>query len=128
MEVTDGRRKANENREWESQALVVWIKEYLERQDWNQSKFARAAGIDTSVLSRWLQGRRPRPELVRRMAKGLGVDEEDLLVRAGYRGQTTEETTPEQATLIAKLRQVHLTPDRFRILESLLDYMRQCDP
>lgn len=112
----------------ETQPLLDWIEEYRRRRGWNYSEFARAAGVEPSVLSRWFNGRvRPRTEVLRRMAQRLGVDEEELYVLAGYR-QTMSEEDPATATLVAKLRLVPMTPDRFRILEVLLDELRQTDP
>jgi transcriptional regulator with XRE-family HTH domain len=104
--------------------FLAWIEEYKRRKGWNSAEFAKEAGVDHSVLSRWRDGRRrPRPEVLERMATKLGVDREELLRLAGY-GLGGPERSQEHAELIAKLEQVQLSPDRFRILEALLDYMR----
>lgn len=107
--------------------LLDWIEDYRRRHGWNYSEFARAAGVDHSILSRWLQGtRRPRPEVLHRMAERLGADADELLHLAGYRARRGEDTA-EVAMLTAKLRQVRMTPDRYRLLGSLLDEMRRGD-
>jgi transcriptional regulator with XRE-family HTH domain len=105
-----------------------FIQEYSRRKGWNQREFAEAAGVDSSVVGRWLRGRIPRPDMIRRMAGHLAGDYNVLLAIAGYRDETDEDLTPEQAELIAKIRQIRLSKDRFLILDAMLDDMRRRDP
>ena len=97
--------------------------------DWNQAEFAQAVGVDHSVVSRWRNGERtPSPAMVQHIAQTLGVDEDDLLHLAGYRHGSPSEVTPEQADLIAKIRQIHWTRDRYLAVDALLENLRQRDP
>lgn len=111
----------------ETRPLLEWIDAYRKRRSWNYTEFGRAAGIDPSVLSRWFGGARPRPEMLTRMAEHLGEDRNELMNLAGYVTGPREDS-PEVITLVSLLRQVEMTPDRFRILETLLDDLRRRDP
>ncbi|MCA9862281.1 MAG: helix-turn-helix transcriptional regulator, partial [Thermomicrobiales bacterium] len=86
--------------------------------------FARATGVDVSMISRWLHGRRPDPASLERVAETLGLDQDALLAQAGYR-QPPRHDDPRIATLVAKVRQVEWTPERFLIVDALLDDLRQ---
>jgi hypothetical protein len=46
----------------------AWMLEEMRRREWRQADFARAAGVDVSMVSRWLQGRRPDPATLERVA------------------------------------------------------------
>jgi transcriptional regulator with XRE-family HTH domain len=97
--------------------------------DWNQSEFAQAVGVDHSVVSRWLKGdRAPSPAMVQHIAQTLGVDEDELLHLAGYRRGAPREVSPELADLMAKIRQIYWTRDRYLAVDALLENLRQRDP
>jgi transcriptional regulator with XRE-family HTH domain len=101
----------------------------LRLRDWNQSEFAQAVGVDHSVVSRWLKGdRTPSPAMVQHIAQTLGVDEDDLLQLAGYRHGPPSEVIPELADLMAKIRQIYWTRDRYLAVDALLENLRQRDP
>ncbi len=102
-----------------------WMLEEMRRREWRQADFARAAGVDVSMVSRWLQGRRPDPESLARVAGTLGVDLDVLLTLAGHRPRALRDDDPRVATLVAKVRQVTWTPERFLIVDALLDDLRQ---
>lgn len=101
-----------------------WLRQELTQRSWRQADFARATGVDVSMVSRWLQGRRPDPASLERVAETLGLDLDGLLAMAGYR-QRRREDDPRAATLMAKVRQVEWTPERFLIVDALLDDLRQ---
>ena len=103
----------------------AWMLEEMRRREWRQADFARAAGIDVSMVSRWLQGRRPDPASLERVASALGVDLDALLTLAGYRPRSPRDDDPRVASLVAKVRQVTWTPERFLIVDALLDDLRQ---
>src|SRR4051794_10303680 len=97
--------------------------------DWNQTEFAQAVGVDHSVVSRWITGdRTPSAAMVQHIAQTLGVDEDDLLQWAGYRQGSSREMSPEQADLMAKIRQIRWTRDRYLAVDALLENLRQRDP
>jgi len=99
--------------------------EEMRRREWRQADFARAADIDVSMVSRWLQGRRPDPASLERVASALGVDLDALLTLAGHRPRSPRDDDPRVASLVAKVRQVTWTPERFLIVDALLDDLRQ---
>jgi transcriptional regulator with XRE-family HTH domain len=100
------------------------MQEEMRRRDWRQADFARAAGVDVSMVSRWLHGRRPDPASLERVAGALGVDIDMLLTLAGHRPRSPRDDDPRVAALIAKVRQITWTPERFLIVDALLDDLR----
>ncbi len=102
----------------------AWMRDEMRRRAWRQADFARAVEIDVSMVSRWLQGRRPDPASLERVAGALGVDLDALLTLAGHRPRTPRDDDPRVATLVAKVRQVTWTPERFLIVDALLDDLR----
>lgn len=105
-------------------AFAAWLRQELTQRGWRQADFARATGVDVSMISRWLHGRRPDPASLERVAETLGLDQDALLAQAGYR-QPPRHDDPRIATLVAKVRQVEWTPERFLIVDALLDDLRQ---
>jgi transcriptional regulator with XRE-family HTH domain len=103
----------------------LWVREELRRREWRQADFARAAGIDVSMVSRWLHGRRPDPASLERVAAALGVDLDLLLTLAGHRPPAPRDDEPRTAMLVAKVRQIDWTPERFLIVDALLDDLRR---
>ena len=101
-----------------------WLQEELRRREWRQADFAREVGIDVSMVSRWLNGRRPDPASLERVAVALGVDLDALLTLAGHRPQSPRDDDPWVAALVAKVRQVQWTAERFLIVDALLDDLR----
>lgn len=101
-----------------------WLRQELMQRGWRQADFARATGVDVSMISRWLHGRRPDPGSLERVAETLGLDLDGLLSMAGYR-QRPRDDDPRVATLMAKVRQVEWTPERFLIVDALLEDLRQ---
>lgn len=101
-----------------------WLRQELTRRGWRQADFARATGVDVSMISRWMHGRRPDPASLERVSETLGLDLDGLLAMAGYR-QRPRNDDPRVATLAAKVRQVEWTPERFLIVDALLEDLRQ---
>lgn len=110
--------------EQRASAFPAWLRQELTQRGWRQADFARATGVDVSMISRWLHGRRPDPASLERVAETLGLDLDGLLSMAGYRQQPRNDD-PRIATLVAKVRQVEWTPERFLIVDALLEDMRQ---
>lgn len=105
-----------------------WVQEEMRRREWRQADFARAVGVDVSMVSRWLRGRRPDPGSLERVATALGVDLDALLTLAGHRPPSPRDDDPRVAALVAKVRQVRWTPERFLIVDALLDDLRRRSP
>lgn len=105
-------------------SFIEWMQEEMRRREWRQADFARAADVDVSMVSRWLHGRRPDPASLERVAAALGVDFDALLTLAGHRPRSPRDDDPRVAALVAKVRQVTWTPERFLIVDALLDDLR----
>lgn len=105
-------------------SYMEWMLEEMRRREWRQADFARASGIDVSMVSRWLHGRRPDPASLERVAAALGADLDALLMLAGHRRRAARDDDPRVASLVAKVRQVTWTPERFLIVDALLDDLR----
>jgi transcriptional regulator with XRE-family HTH domain len=102
-----------------------WMRQEMARREWRQADFARAAEVDVSMISRWLRGRRPDPASLERIAAALGVDGDALLTLAGHRPPSPQDDDPWVATLVTKVRQVRWTPERFLLVEAMLDDLRR---
>lgn len=116
--------KADAQVEQRASDFPEWLRQELTQRGWRQADFARATGVDVSMISRWLHGRRPDPASLERIAETLGLDLDGLLSMAGYR-QPRRNDDPRVATLMAKVRQVEWTPERFLIVDALLEDLRQ---
>lgn len=109
----------------EASSYKDWMLAEMRRREWRQADFARAAGVDVSMVSRWLNGRRPDPASLERVAAALGVDLDGLLTLAGHRPRSSRDDDPWTATLVAKVRQVRWTAERFLIVDAMLDDLRR---
>lgn len=112
----------------ENRELREFIHEQMRVRGWNYAEFARAVGVDGSVVSRWIRDRKPEPEKVQRMAVALGVDFDHLMTIVGHRPPTRAEVSPEHAALIEKIQQMTLSKERYLILDTLLEDLRRRDP
>ncbi len=68
-----------------SAILRLFLKRQLQQRGLSMRRLARLAGVDHSMISKVLQGkRRAYPDFLRAVAPHLGVPYEDLLVLAGF--------------------------------------------
>jgi transcriptional regulator with XRE-family HTH domain len=112
-----------------NQAVVDFIHEQMQLRGWKYyAEFARAVGTDGAVVARWLRDRTPSPAMTRQMAQRLGVDQDWLLALVGHREPQPGDETPEQAALIAKIRQISFDRDRYLTLDALLEDWRKREP
>jgi transcriptional regulator with XRE-family HTH domain len=108
-----------------SMTFADYLRQEMEWREWSQSKLAREINQAPSLVSRWLRGQRPASDSVRNIAAALGVSEEWLLSLAGYLSAPAEDDDPRRAALIAKVRLIDLTEDRYALLDALLEAMRR---
>lgn len=123
-------------------AWPVYLRQAIPRQGYaNPTEFARAAGISSSVVSRWLNGQvRPDVPLLERVAPYLGA-KLSTLVRIAYpeidEGLAVEEAPnvhPLAAELARRLGpQSTLTADEQELLARVVDsvlssYRRRATP
>jgi transcriptional regulator with XRE-family HTH domain len=123
-------RRAENRSLWVDKPLQLAIREELERREWSISDLGRAIDSQPSLISRWMQGQRPNPESLERIASALALDVRKLMVLAGHLPPSTE--SGEEDTHIAKMlttmRQITWNDERRLMLLTLLDWMRDNEP
>jgi len=66
------------------ETFSLWLQGWMDRLGWDQSEMARRAGVTRATINRVLsETRRPGPATCAAIAKALGVDDEEVLQRAG---------------------------------------------
>jgi len=116
------------------EAFREWFRVELRRREWNMSDFARRSGwpdgpnaADPAVVAKWMRGeRKPSPESCDLIADVLGADLDEVLALNGHRPRDAADD-PRVADLVAKLRRVRMTDERYELVEALLDRMRRLD-
>ncbi len=98
--------------------------DYLARQlamrGMNRSQAGTRLGVTRSMVSQWVNNHRvPKPENVERLAALLGVDNDELLVRAGHRRRVDTDMHPARSELLEMARQLPLEE-----AETAIDFMR----
>jgi transcriptional regulator with XRE-family HTH domain len=110
------------------------IREELDRREWSISDLGRAIGSQPSLISRWMQGQRPNPESLDRIASVLALDVRKLMVLAGHLPPDPEPTDENVSLmpLFLTLRRIegagHLNEERVLMLRTLLDWMLDTAP
>lgn len=114
-----------------AQNMAQWLRDRLRARDWNGSDLARALGVNTSTVSRWLRGvQPPAPTYCDRIADVFGVDADLVLTLAGHR-PATEPLKPDdpRVRIISLLKRADLGYGRAEGLEAMLqdwiDFDRQ---
>lgn len=66
-----------------------WLREQIERREWQQADFAREGRFTTASVSRWINNEQlPTPQSCLRIASTLGVDDDIVLRAAGHKPAT----------------------------------------
>jgi transcriptional regulator with XRE-family HTH domain len=123
-------RRAENRSLWVDKPLQLAIREELERREWSISDLGRAIDSQPSLISRWMQGQRPNPESLERIASALALDVRKLMVLAGHLPPSTEsgEEDPSLAKMFTTMRQITWNDERRLMLLTLLDWMRDNEP
>jgi transcriptional regulator with XRE-family HTH domain len=127
-------QKRAENRSlWVDKPLQLTIRNELERRDWSISDLGRAIDSQPSLISRWMQGQRPNPESLERIARQLDLDVRTLMRLAGHLPPDVDGEEDEVlAPLVLMLRKVkeegHLSEDRQNMLRMVLVWMLDTEP
>jgi transcriptional regulator with XRE-family HTH domain len=127
----NGGRRRPENRSlWVNEPLQLAIRDELDRREWSISDLGRAIGSQPSLVSRWMQGQRPNPESLDRIARVLGLDVRRLMVLAGHLPPEANPTDEDErmTRLLATLSQITWNDERYLMLLTLLDWMRDNEP
>jgi transcriptional regulator with XRE-family HTH domain len=110
------------------------IRNELDRREWSISDLGRAIGSQPSLISRWMQGQRPNPVSLDRIASVLALDVRKLMVLAGHLPPDPEpnEESASVMPLFLTLRRIegagHLNKERILMLRTLLDWMLDTAP
>lgn len=94
-----------------------WILSRLIEKNWSQADLARESGLTRSAISKYMQGRIPDEEALRKIAKALKVSPEEVFRRAGLLPPLVEDPWAEKMN--HKINQ--LTGQRRELAERLLD-------
>jgi len=122
--------------EREPKSVAEWLKQVCEKERLSLREAAQRTGLSHSTIREVLNGARPSPETVRKLAQGFAGDgayqrsvlEDKLLILAGYRtGQPQRELTGPLAELIDKVSEFSEPQVRLmaRFAEFLADIERE---
>jgi transcriptional regulator with XRE-family HTH domain len=68
------------------ETFAEWLQREMDRRGWDQAETARKAGVTRATINRALsETRRPGTRTCMGIAKAFGVDEDEVLSRAGHR-------------------------------------------
>lgn len=86
--------------------FAKWIKRWLSREGMSQAQLARRAGLSVTTLSAYVTARNlPKADAVSRLAEGMGLPVEDVLVAAGFEVTPTG-GSPNRLRLLALAERV----------------------
>ncbi len=103
-----------------------WLLDQLKEKDWTQADLSRASGLTSAAISKYINGRTPDEDAVRKIAKALKLPPEFVFEKAGKLP-----SKPELSTIKRKL--AHLAeslPDSdveiaIALLEQRSEYYRK---
>src|SRR5687768_15256517 len=93
-------------------AFGAWLAREIKRAGMNQKEFADAAGVGTSTVSRWINGRVPDAQYCDLIADALQLDIDDVLARAGYRPREVSNRDELKRRLIVLIERADLGEGR----------------
>ncbi len=100
----------------------AWFAGQLKRREWNQSDAARRMGIQPSVVSHWISGKRvPSPQSCDLISDAFGVPVDLVLELAGHRPAPLP-VDPESpvALITALVERIKWNADRQAVVEGIL--------
>ena len=110
--------------DWLREGFPLWLQGCLQERNWSITDLARAMGVQTSLISRWMAGKqKPTAESAGRIAEVLQVSVDEVLTAAGLRLSPGPGEDPRRAELMMKLGSVELTRERYLTLNALLNLM-----
>jgi transcriptional regulator with XRE-family HTH domain len=110
--------------DWLHEGFPLWLQGRLQEREWSITDLARAMGVQTSLISRWMAGRqKPTAESANRIAEVLQISVDEVLTEAGLRPVLVTDEDPRRAELVMKLGLVELTTERYLTLNALLSLM-----
>lgn len=124
-------RRAENQSLWKvNDPLQKMILAELDRREWSISDLGRAIRSQPSLVSRWMQGQRPSPESLDRIASVLDLDLHKMMVHAGHLppemlGADEDE---DLARMFTTMRKITWNEERRDMLFTLLAWMRENEP
>lgn len=107
---------------WQSTPLNDVLRAEMKRQGLTSADLGRMIGAQSSLISRWMQGRRPNPESLVLTADALGLDLLELLVLAEYiPAKYHSKRQPRLQAIVSKLDSINWTKERLRMIEALVN-------
>lgn len=107
-------------------SFAIWLNAELSFRDMSMSDLARITGASFSSVSVWIsRGVTPSPDTCKRIARALGIPDNEVLMAAGHIESAPitgmpREVIPEVATLLAQFS----TQEQRRVLLPLLRVAR----
>ena len=110
--------------------LGAWLQRELDRRDMRPADFARLAGVNPSLVTRWLHGTKPSPESCDLIADVLGVDLDLVLGLAGHRANVDElepdDPVLQLRTLVGRIEWEHHQAE-LKMIRIQLEMLRSDD-
>jgi len=103
----------------ETYPLAEWLRGQMRERDWIDADLARAIGVHSGMVSRWMAGAIPAPHNCRKIAEAFGVDPAFIINLAMPVKRPAED--PVKIELKAMIDATNLEPDdRAESLRTLL--------
>jgi transcriptional regulator with XRE-family HTH domain len=89
----------------ESIDFAMWLQHKLDTKGWKASDLARESGLDDGYLSRILKRERRRPgiEACKKIAGAFGLDDEEVLIAAGFEIQKRSIASPHYPRMVKEM-------------------------
>ena len=118
------RKRAAPGENWKDTPFTIKLRQEMERQRLTGADVMRMLGSQSSVMSRWMAGNRPDTESLVMLAEALGLDPVELMVLTNHLPASAlarDDTPPRLRGIIAKLKAIDWTEDRYEGVESVVE-------
>lgn len=83
--MTESSGPVNETTKKQAEAFGLWLRGWLKREGWTQTRLAGESGIGLSTVNSYAMGTYlPKSEAVRRLADAMRLPVEQVMYQAGY--------------------------------------------
>ena len=110
---------------WKTEGFPAWLTARMDARQWNTVQLGRALGVDPSLVSRYLSGKRlPSQAAMQAMARAFQVSVQEVWVATGHVPPDAVPDDPRRRELIRTIADLDLTDEQYRLLTELLEAMR----
>lgn len=95
-----------------------WLLKQLRKENWSQADLARASGLTTAAISKYVSGRIPDKDALREIARAFKLPPETVFRAAGILPQQSEESE------LSKELQYFVEQLPMEIQEEVLEYVK----